>query len=34
MMPGWSDKLTEGQIHVLSAYVLGLSLPAPAPVGK
>lgn len=25
MMPGWDDKLTEGQIHVLAAYVLGLS---------
>ena len=25
MMPPWEDKLTEGQIHVLSAYVLGLS---------
>jgi cytochrome c oxidase cbb3-type subunit 3 len=24
-MPAWEDKLTEGQIHVLSAYVLGLS---------
>lgn len=34
MMPGWSDKLTEGQIHVLSAYVLGLSQPAPASAGK
>jgi len=34
MMPGWSDKLTEGQIHVLSAYVLGLSQPAPASVGR
>jgi cytochrome c oxidase cbb3-type subunit III len=28
MMPGWDDKLTEGQIHVLAAYVLGLSQPA------
>lgn len=25
MMPPWSDKLTEGQIHVLASYVLGLS---------
>jgi cytochrome c oxidase cbb3-type subunit 3 len=25
MMPGWEGKLTDGQIHVLSAYVLGLS---------
>jgi len=25
MMPGWEDKLTDGQIHVLAAYVLGLS---------
>jgi cytochrome c oxidase cbb3-type subunit III len=37
MMPGWDDKLTEGQIHVLAAYVLGLSQPAatrtPAPDG-
>jgi cytochrome c oxidase cbb3-type subunit 3 len=24
-MPAWEDKLTAGQIHVLSAYVLGLS---------
>jgi cytochrome c oxidase cbb3-type subunit III len=35
MMPGWDDKLTEGQIHVLAAYVLGLSQPpgrlTPAP---
>jgi cytochrome c oxidase cbb3-type subunit III len=28
MMPGWEDKLTDGQIHVLAAYVLGLSRPA------
>lgn len=25
VMPAWKDKLTEGQIHVLSAYVWGLS---------
>lgn len=24
-MPAWADKLTEGQIHVLASYVLGLS---------
>jgi cytochrome c oxidase cbb3-type subunit 3 len=34
MMPGWSDKLTEGQIHVLSAYVLGLSQRTPAAASK
>jgi len=28
MMPGWEGKLTDGQIHVLAAYVLGLSQPA------
>jgi cytochrome c oxidase cbb3-type subunit III len=28
MMPGWQGKLTDGQIHVLAAYVLGLSRPA------
>jgi cytochrome c oxidase cbb3-type subunit 3 len=27
-MPAWERKLTEGQIHVLAAYVLGLSEPA------
>lgn len=27
MMPAWGDKLTEGQIHVLAAYVLSLSQP-------
>jgi len=26
-MPAWSDKLTDGQIHVLAAYVLSLSQP-------
>jgi len=26
-MPAWDDKLTEGQIHVLAAYVLSLSQP-------
>jgi cytochrome c oxidase cbb3-type subunit III len=26
-MPAWGDKLTEGQIHVLAAYVLSLSQP-------
>ena len=30
MMPAWSGKLTDGQIHVLAAYVLGLSQAAPA----
>jgi len=34
MMPGWGDKLTEGQIHVLASYVLGLSQRAPATAGK
>ena len=34
MMPGWSDKLTEGQIHVLSAYVLGLSQPNTASASR
>jgi cytochrome c oxidase cbb3-type subunit III len=29
MMPAWGEKLTEGQIHVLSAYVLSLSQRAP-----
>ena len=24
-MPAWERKLTDGQIHVLAAYVLGLS---------
>jgi cytochrome c oxidase cbb3-type subunit 3 len=34
MMPGWGDKLTDGQIHVLASYVLGLSQRAPATAGK
>ena len=29
MMPGWDTKLTEGQIHVLASYVLGLSQRSP-----
>jgi cytochrome c oxidase cbb3-type subunit 3 len=29
MMPGWGDKLTQGQVHVLASYVLGLSRTAP-----
>jgi cytochrome c oxidase cbb3-type subunit 3 len=34
MMPAWSGKLTEGQIHVLASYVLGLSQRAPASASK
>jgi cytochrome c oxidase cbb3-type subunit III len=34
MMPGWDDKLTEGQIHVLAAYVLGLSQSGTGAAGK
>ncbi len=29
MMPAWDTKLTEGQIHVLASYVLGLSQRTP-----
>jgi cytochrome c oxidase cbb3-type subunit 3 len=29
LMPAWEDKLTEGQIHVLASYVLGLSQTPP-----
>jgi cytochrome c oxidase cbb3-type subunit 3 len=34
MMPPWSGKLTDGQIHVLASYVLGLSQRAPAPAAS
>ncbi|HMS78148.1 MAG TPA: cytochrome-c oxidase, cbb3-type subunit III [Burkholderiaceae bacterium] len=34
MMPAWSGKLTDGQIHVLASYVLGLSQRAPAAASK
>jgi cytochrome c oxidase cbb3-type subunit 3 len=34
MMPAWSGKLTDGQIHVLASYVLGLSQRAPAPAAS
>jgi cytochrome c oxidase cbb3-type subunit 3 len=34
MMPAWEGKLTEGQIHVLAAYVLGLSQRTPATAQK
>ena len=34
MMPAWNTKLTEGQIHVLASYVLGLSQRAPASASK
>ncbi len=34
MMPAWGTKLTEGQIHVLASYVLGLSQRAPAAASK
>jgi cytochrome c oxidase cbb3-type subunit 3 len=34
MMPAWDTKLTEGQIHVLASYVLGLSPRQPASASK
>ncbi|MFZ4757243.1 MAG: cytochrome-c oxidase, cbb3-type subunit III [Burkholderiaceae bacterium] len=34
MMPAWNTKLTDGQIHVLASYVLGLSQRAPAAASK
>ena len=34
MMPAWGGKLTEGQVHVLAAYVLGLSRRAPVAESK
>ena len=34
MMPAWGGKLTDGQIHVLASYVLGLSQRAPAAASK
>jgi len=34
MMPAWGGKLTEGQVHVLASYVLGLSQRAPAAASK